>query len=426
MAAPTQAEVETQISNVVRLFENLRNYAGVTSSTNFLDNEDTLIQSLETEWANEVTTAVAGFRSSLAAANGMTGTCVSPLLLSMGRAIDVPEQDPQAIITRLAMYMADNSQAIPSRQFTFGSVAADGSNVGTGTIRRLTTDDRGYAIENCTAEAKEAVCIADQFSGATKNEELFQFTGADPSKDDLKRTGSGLVAPMRAVSARDSLVANSSWTSFSGSTSTPTAITDWTVGTIGNFEIDQTNYFRDDPGDGGTPAALKFTGSDSVTQSFSVRNVTCNASVPYWCSVAWNRSIGSGDGVITLTMGDQTVSVTLGSQTGWDILFIPLGTANWLRSFNKTDPVIKVELSSNTTGTVLIDDLMFTPFQPFDGTWYLPIGGATPFLFIPGTGDKFTWTDTEVGSILQHWFWVGFGRYLPHATGGSITWADPT
>ena len=428
MAAPTQAEVETQISNVIRLWQNFRNYASVTASTNFIDNEDTLVQSLEGEYIPELMGGIARFRSTLAAAMGLPGSAIAPLLSEMGRVINAPERGTMAIFSRLYDFMADNSQAVTSRVFTFGTITADGSNVGDGVINRLTTDARGYGIENCTAEAKEMMVIADQYSGATEYEELFQFTGSDAEKDNLRVTGSGLVSAIRAVSAADSLTGNSSWTNFAGTTAVPTSITDWTPGAdIANFEIDQTNFYRGDPDDGDTPASLKFTANDYVEQKFSVRNVTLSPSVPYWCSIAYNRQVGSGDGDLTLWMGDQYKTVTLASETGWNLLSIDLGTSNWLRTFNSSDPSIKINLASNTTGTVLVDDLIFTPMQPFDGTFWLPVGGPVNFLYVPGTGDKFTVTDTEAGTaILQYWMWRAYGSYLPHATGGSVTWADPT
>jgi hypothetical protein len=315
-----------------------------------------------------------------------------------------------------------------SRQFTYGAVTPDGSNVGTGAVYRNTVDNFGQNIENCTAEAKEIVCTADESSGATKGEELFQFTGEASERDNLKITGSGRVTTIRAVSTADSLTGNSSWTNFAGTTSVPTSITDWTPGAdIANFEIDQTNFYKPDPNDGGTPASLKFKANDYVEQAFTVRNVSINPSVPYYCSIFFNRSIGSADGDLTLWMGDQYETVTLAAQSGWTELAIAVGVKNYLQTFNETAPSIKINLASNTTGTLLVDSLTFSPFQNFDASWWTILGGDVPFIYIPGTGDRFDVSDSETGgAILQYWFWRAFGRYLPSATGGSVTWADPT
>lgn len=425
---PTQAEVETQISNVVRLFENLRNYCGVTASTNFLDNLDTLTQSVEGSYSNEVLAGAQSLRNALVSANGTEAAALAPLFLDMGMVINAPEKSVSAILTRLFEFMINSSQAVTSRQFTYGAATPDGSNVGTGAVYRITVDGYGENIENCTAEAKEITCTADQYSGAVKGEELFQFTGSDAERDNLKITGSGLVSTIRAVSSADSLIGNASWTNFSGTTSVPTSITDWLPGSdIANFEIDQVNYYVDDKKDGGSPASLKFKANDYVEQKFSVRNVTLNPSVPYYCSIFYNREIGAADGDLTLWLGDQYETVTLAAQAGWNELKIPLGVKNYLQTFNSTDPAIKVNLASNTTGTLLVDSCVFAGCQNFDGTWWQILGGATPFLYVPGTGDKFTVTDSEVaGAILQYHFWKSLGRYMPSGTGGAVTWADPT
>ena len=89
MSSPSQAEVETQISNVVAILEHFREYAGV-SSDNYLGDEDTLIQSLETDYAPELLSTIAGFRASLVSAINGGGSMMSPLFIQMGQVIDAP------------------------------------------------------------------------------------------------------------------------------------------------------------------------------------------------------------------------------------------------------------------------------------------------------------------------------------------------
>ena len=424
MPTPTQAEVETQIANIARIMENFRLYAGVTSSTNFITTEDTLIQSLETDYAGALMNALDAFRATLNSAINQPGNMMAPLFVTMGQVIDAPETGVQAIITRLYDYMIDNSQAVTSRGFSYGSPSAGGSNAGNGEIIRLNKDENDLDIENSQPELKTAEIIADQFSGAAAGEEIFQFHGSDPAKDGLLLTGSGRIQSLRCITARDSLVGNASFTFYTGTTAVPTAISDWTVATIGDAEIDTTNYYRDDPSDGGNPASLKFTDNNSVEQLFSLKNVTLNPNIPYYCHLYYNRQVGSGDGTLTLTFGGVNATVALSAQTGWNKLNISVGCNNWFKDFNtdEDDMKIKIELSGASTGSVLIDDLIFTPFESFDGLYYMPLDGPTKFL----VDDIFTWTDSATESILQYWFWRAFGRYLPHATGGSVTWADPT
>lgn len=403
------------------ILNNLLQYAGVTALTNFLWTEDQVTENLETNYGPELLAAVQGFRSNLNSAMESAGSMMIPNFTDLGAAIDAPEKNIQSIFTRLYTQMADASLAVQTRDITYGAVAAGGSNVGTGTIFRLNADERAFDIENCTTEAKEAECVADAHSGASLQEEVFSINGSDSERDRLKITGSGAISSIRSMSARDSLLGNASFTNFSGTLAVPTAITSWTPSAIADFEVDQTDFYRTDPSDGGNSASLKFKDNASVEQLWTVRNITLNPGVPYWCCLAFNRQVGTCDGTLTLTFGDQTVSVVLAAQTGWNILQIPAGAQNWMRTFNSSAPTLKIELTLRTTGTLLIDDVMFTPFQLFDGLWYHCQGATTAFLL----EDEFSWTDTEVGSINQYWFYRTFGRYLPHGTGGAVTWVDP-
>jgi hypothetical protein len=424
VASPSLAEVETQISNVARIQDNLRQYCGTTASTNFIDNQDTLVQSLETDYAGSVTGALDGMRAALNSAVISGASVMNPLFTTMGQVIDAPETDTQAIITRLYTYMIDNAYAVTSRGFTFGTPAAGGSNSGDGSITRLTVDENGLDIENTTPELEKAEIVADQFSGSQEGEQVFQFIGSDPAIDQLKIAGSGRVQNIRCVTSRDSVIGNASFTNYQGTTAVPTSITDWTVGTIADVEIDTTNFYVADPSDGGVPAALKFTGNTDVAQAFTVRNVTLDPFIPYKAHIWYNREVGTGDGTLTFTFCGVSASVVLAAQTGWNKLEITVGQNCWFKNFNTSaaDMQVKVELSGNTTGSVLVDSVIACPFSSFDGLYYLCEGGQTPFL----VDDSFSWTDSATEAILQRFFWINFGRYLPHATGGSVTWADPT
>jgi hypothetical protein len=421
---PTQTEVETQISNVARIQDNLRQYAGTTASTNFISNEDTLIQSLEGDYTGNLMTAMDGMRGALNGCIISGASVMNPLFTTMGQVINAPETDTQSIITRLYQFMIDNSQAVTSRGFTFGTPAAGGSNVGDGSLIRLTADENGLAIENTTPEAKEAKVVADQFSGTQEGEQVFQFIGSEPNKDQLLIQGSGKISNLRATTSRDSVIGNASFTNFQGTAAVPTSLTDWTVGTIADVELDTTNFYVPDPSDGGNTAALKFTGNTTVTQAFTVRNVTLDPYMPYKAHLWYNRQVGTGDGTITFTFCGVSASVVLAAQTGWNKLEIAIGTDCWFKNFNTgvDDMKVEIELSGNTTGTVLVDTVMCMPWQSFDGEYYFIEDGQTEFLF----DDVYTWTDSATEAILQRFFWINFGRYLPHATGGSVTWADPT
>jgi hypothetical protein len=139
--------------------------------------------------------------------------------------------------------------------------------------------------------------------------------------------------------------------------------------------------------------------------------------------VAYNREVGTCDGTLTIEMGNKTNNVVLAAQAGWNLLSVPSspGQDCWYENFMENDADVKITLSGRTTGTLLVDDVLLVPFTPFDGSWYMVVGGATKFLL----DDEFTWTDTATESKIQKWLWRAYGRYLPHATGSAVTVPDP-
>lgn len=431
MVAPTQAEIQSQFSKTIKPLEEFRKFCGthvaagsfVNVGDNYLNMEDTLVQNLKTNFPGEWASGVAGFRNSLVAAIQQAPQMFLPALREYGIFIAAAETDAPTIMRRLFQYCADNGVRVTSRQLVFGTPTFAGA-IGTGIINRLNVDERGFNIENQTADAKVAECVADEHSGSRKHEEVFLFTGGAPNRDTLKISGSGRSLPIKAMSANDSFayIDNPSFSQLAGTSITAlTSVPGWTVGTsIANFNLDQTNYYRDYSGDT-TPASLKFLTNDSVTQDFNVKKATFNPNLPVYLQIAWNRSVGACDGTITITLGSQTANVVLAAQAGWQILRMAIGTNQWMRNWNQVNPTVKIALTGRTSGTLLVDDVVICQYTPFDGSYYAIVGGATQFL----RRDKATWTDTETGSVIQYWLWRAFGFYLPHTTGGGVTWVDP-
>lgn len=426
MASPTEAEVQSQIGKVILILDESYKY-GNSNTKNLLSMYDGVIDTMETDYAAEVTAALDAYRSGFVSLMALGRSMVDPLLRTYAKQRGFPETDPIDILGRLYdAFVADSPDTtVKRRAFTFGSPAAGGSNVGTGTLHRLNSDKNNFDIENQTPDAKIVTCISDEHSGGTEHEEEFEMRGANRARDNLILTGSGAIGRIRALSARASFafLGNPSFDDLDGTVASLTSIPNWTVGSsVSNFELDQTNYYRDYAG-AGTSAALRIKTNDSVTQNFNIRSAQFDPFVPYYCQIAYNRQTYSGDGTLTLTLGSKTASVALAAQTGWNILRIAVGQNNWFSRWNQENPTLKIDLASNTTGDVLVDDVILAPFTFFDGGWYALVGSATPFL----RDDTFTFTDsaTEAG-ILQKWFNRLYRLYLPHAAAGAETWADPT
>ena len=99
---------------------------------------------------------------------------------------------------------------------------------------------------------------------------------------------------------------------------------------------------------------------------------------------------------------------------------LPLDRNLWYPKWMQDDVDVEITFT-RTLGDILIDDLVIVPMDSFDGTWWIMVGGETPFLL----DDVFTGTDTEGGAVVQTHFARAFGMYLPSNNAGGETIADP-
>lgn len=439
MATQTRAQVEAEISARIAIFEELRKHAHVNSSgalSNYIAREVTALATTQGDRTRQSNVELAGYRGLLASAidNSFLRRILDPLVHNYSAVLsDSPSNDIGTQLRELYLDFIDNTRLVKSRNINFGSISA-GSNLGDGTINRLTVDAYGYDIEACHMEAKKARCVRDETLNGEEHEEVFLFEGAKRNVDQLQVAGSGAGVLITAMSARNSLITNASFTDYGGTALTSlTEISGWTPGaeTISNYNLTETaaEIYR---GAGGTsdatPRAVKFLNNGSLTQNFDVNNIKLTDDIPIYGQLAYNRSVGSCDGTLTLQVGNNSVSVDLGgASSGYQVLRLPLNKLLYPRNFaNLDEPVVKITLSGRTTGTLLIDDVIIGPMRQFDGTWYAVVGAATPF--VAGNRDVFTWTDALTGSdsIIQQWLWRIYGFYLPHTTGGGEDWADPS
>ena len=439
---PTQAQVQTLIASQVGLLQNLfaNNTWNADTETLRGDIQDAFLR------APEIEDAVASTRAILSSALGTSADILTPGLVEYARLADTgpaPDKtpwaftDPQAIITRLARFMDDAGESVVSRNVTFGDPGASpgGSNVGGGTIVQVTEDADGYAIESVPDDEDiKAICVSDRNSGSPIQEELFQFQGGAAAIDNLAHEGSGRVQTIKAVSAADStaFIDNPSFTDFSGTAGTPTAITGWTVasGSISDLSMNTTVY-RSFSGEGSTPYSLKFSDKVKITQSFSDLGTVFTTDQPYFVQVAYNTLGAMTYGDLKITIGDSSTTIALdGVATGWNVARIALDKESWLRTFDKNDATFEIETTESGdswSGSVLVDDVTIAPMTQWgNGEFYVICGGATPFLL----DDDFKWrtyAKQATTGIIQLWMNQAFGRYLPSVLAASSpTWADPS
>ncbi len=428
-----ETDLQSAMSAGVAVSEHLRTTGG-TATPNLLDlmgTFQTLVGPLASQFGMSMLAGMQSVRSGYANAVDAGVNWFNAALLQYAAVRGFPDKNPSIILRRLYQDFIDRSIRIKSRGFTFGTASAGGSNVGTGTLYRLTTDENGLAIENTTPQTVTARCIRDRNSGAAKHEEKFEIIGTDQQIDNIEIVGS-VAKPtvIKALSGADSqsYFQNPSWDLMSGSGTTK--FDNWTIGSAAaNFD-QNANYYRDYQGVA-TSYSLKQTADDTIAQSFALNSTQFDPGTPFFVRVMVNKTIGSGtNGTVTLTFGDQTATIAVSALAAdWNALLLGLSSKAWYKNFMGTAPTLSVGVSGLTSGYLLYDDLIVAPFQPFDGLWYAPVGGgegtfATRYDF--QVNDLFTLTASATEAKIQRFLWQYYGLYLPHATGTPITWADPS
>lgn len=445
---PTEAEIQTQWRNAVDVLESLRStFDGTIAGAG--GKLDTLLQSLEGEYLpGELARFATAIRSGCSAlvTPQSAFTALQPIMFDYANILKADAsggfgsgyRNAADIFRALYEWFHDNTLTVESRAITFDTTpTAGGSNVGNGALSRLTVDEHDYDMEACHVEKKQLRCRGDQNSGAFENAEVFEISGVAASFDSLLRAsfGSGDAARRTLTSKHagtgegGSLLQNSSFSTYNAS-GTP-KFAGWTEDAGGaNISQDTTNYYRSFP-NARTDASLKITGgSGTVTLSqpltaMQVRRLDPNT--PYFLRVMVNPTVGTASGgTFTIKLGSQTVNTTVASMSsGWQEILVPIGTGCWFRNFNEDPFDIEIEWSSSSSGYLLVDDMIFCPWDLVDGTFWLLRGNAashTPWL----VDDILTVTDTggapSTGKV-QWWNFVSGLGYLPSS--GTPTFADP-
>ena len=445
---PTEAELQTQWKNVVDVLETFRAHVDGTLAGSG-GKWDTLLQSLEGEYTpQELANFVNSFRAGCSdlMTPSRASQALTPILFDYAIVIDSDATGTQGFGTgqrtlsqmfrALYDWFVAKSYTVESRAITYDTATAGGSNVGNGTISRLTVDENAFNLEACTVEKKLFKCVADKHSGVNENAEVFESIGEAASFDSVQRAsfGSGVSANTTIVAKNagsgngGSLLTNSSFSIFDA-TATP-KFTGWTESAGGASIAQNTaNVYRSHPG-ASTDASLAITGgAGTVTlkqplSSMRVRRL--DADTAYQLRLMFNRQAGTAaGGTLTIRCGSNSKSVSIAAQTGWNELVLDFDENLWFRQFNQDVMDVEIEWSSSTSGTLYVDDVIFAPLDLIDGTyWWLCGNASAPAAFL--VDDIFEFTDTggapATGKI-QWWLWVsGFG-YLPSS--GSPTLVDP-
>lgn len=361
----------------------------------------------------------------------------------------LPSKDIETALKEVVRQMVANSQSVDRGAVTV-SVAAGGSNTGTGVCRASVVNEFGATLAYPFDEDILVTCTADAQGSATEGQETFDARGEVAEDDPLSwnwEKGSGASASLTAVDAATdagaNLLTNSSFEDFT--TNVPD---NWTV-LVG---VAGTDFGAIGAGSGydgaASPNALRFTGDGStlasLAQTFNSDTGTVSELEPntvYAVNFWAKRSNGVAAGVLDVELVD-------GSNT---VINDDAGTANQVRTtissgfttswaaysgFFRTPRVLpstikmRVRLSTALTNaeTTDIDHLAMTPAtQLYSGGPFVSLfSGATAFI----EDDVFTVTVANDYTAAMHRLWERLfglrelGLQLPDNGAGAETIAD--
>lgn len=421
---PTLVQVQNQWDQLVILSEKIRRWAD--------DEIITLLENLEASTVGNYTPqGFAGYSSSTRVGfqSLITGARIAgghqPMLYEFGTIIESPYRDILFIFRDVYDYLHENALNVPSRELTYGIPAAVGSPDGDGFVSRLTRDWNDYDMEAIRTEEKTLVCRVDLNSGSREHAEVFEIHGTQASIDSLQlhTFGTGVRGTVTSRHAGNgvggSMLKNSSFSQFSGG-----VMSGWEMaGVVATDPI----FYRSYPGATVDQSALMDSGS-ALTQAISVSINSLDVNTPYFLRVMVNAGQHGASGGFNLKLGSVTVNVAdvsaLTTVNGWAEVVIPFDRSAWFRTFNEHD--LSVKISFNGSGKLIVDDMLFTPWDIIDGSYLLIRGGPTSWLL----DDEYRFADSQADitkGLRSYWTYLGGLGYLPNTSrGAAVGWADPT
>jgi hypothetical protein len=172
--------------------------------------------------------------------------------------------------------------------------------------------------------------------------------------------------------------------------------------------------------------------SQRLSQKLSVRGTKLRTDRPYLLAVIWNAAVNTAVGTMTIRMGNTNRTVTVTGATGWNVTLVPVPSGQfaqqscWPRLFETDDMSISIDFT-RSSGSLLIDDVLFLEGTSTDGTFAWCIPSSTTTGWVPSkVNDVYNYADIAASdSKIQKYLWWGFGTYWPHSFGSSITLSDP-
>jgi len=422
--AANKAELWSQLTKAIDIMDTTYKYFSGDASTtpNMLADIKTLETDFKGNHISDTASQIKSFRNSASSMIQQGASLTTPILKELGRiGYYSINNNISLILDDIYQGMKDASETVRYRNFTFGAVSDAGVAVGNGTVYRLLKNKDNYDIEVGAVNAgiTKIKCTEDRYSGRSEGNETFIMYGSGLTNVDNVELGTAPTgtATIFALTSQD---CTSYLTDGSFDTTDDTGtitISGWSLDTPANFLKETTTTYRNTRGSS-TGVSIEITANSYMTQNIADEGHTFNSSKPTMMVVRYYRK-ASCDGNLKITLGNETVTLDLTTVANATWLDLTLGTGTddggWYQQWGKDDATIKIELESNTTGTLLVDEVLITQPTFYDGKYYLLTAGTTDYL----KGDYFTFTDSVLNTgRIQYFINKMFGKMLPHATTG--------
>lgn len=446
----TKTELATLLAEACKQRDEIYKF-GAVNTPNFLDQLNVITEDNKAgTQVNAVSNGLNAQRNNLRGLLDNSSSYILPILREFARvgySVNVTGLNDQQVIELLRDAMNAASETIASRDLTYGTIVAGGSNAGSGTVLRTTKDRHDNNLEAGDVGAVKIEVIQDKNNlNIRPGREIARIYGSGTNKvDSVELNDSTNQAnQIRFVRAEDSILINPSFTQIDNNI-TNTEQTGWRLSDVNNFTKVVRNsgnptgdIFRYDPGTETTinpsGASLQFDDNAEIAQYIARTNRSIRRDVPYFFVVRWMRK-NSADGTLEIKLGSQTESVAVNTGTNdvWNNLILGNGSTNkgWYDVFfedwedTTVSPTIrlgtqiKIELTSRTTGQIIIDDVILAPGELFNGLYYLPISDQSNEDVL--IKDNWTYTDSYTGAtyagVIQETVRSITGQFLPHTTG---------
>jgi hypothetical protein len=320
MASPTDQEVLDQLKANVKLLDEIY-IVGNAAANNVITLCDSIVAILEHDWFAQHAISVKNFRSRFSGIfSDLPRAIMDPVIYAWGKNINSNKTDTSSIIDDIYDWMHTAGYAIKKRNFTRATLAANATNKGDGLLLRLTTDKRGYPIEDeRKAYIIKAYCAYDRFTGSKEgNETFYIITTGSPQVDEIDTAiGESTVYQCQAIFGTNGNLLTDG--TFSGWNTTTSEFTSWYAGELTGAEtwtnITQSTavYFKATSGTKtiatptGTGDSAVFSANRVMTQllskSFSVTE-------PYMAGVWIEASAATNTNTVAVYLGDQFATVT--------------------------------------------------------------------------------------------------------------------